>query len=206
MEDSMADDPNIGMPGNLLQMAASDWEQAFFDMAANWETYGSVVRPEEPRPEHDQDHEENKPNLKDEDDEPNLKHEDDEPNLKHEDFEPTLKHEDYEPTLKHDPDHENDESNPEADIDPDEEDYEPNYSAMVAKKWNPIFERLKADEHDVECMFFHTRQGCLAPAGTCPFKHTPLRDHMLSNGGYHRFSAEGGYNEYDFYMNFIGSD
>ncbi|KAJ7472178.1 hypothetical protein FB451DRAFT_1175924 [Mycena latifolia] len=40
MEDSMADDPNIGMPGNLLQMAASDWAQSFYDMAANYEAYG----------------------------------------------------------------------------------------------------------------------------------------------------------------------
>ncbi|KAJ6525033.1 hypothetical protein DFH09DRAFT_1368266 [Mycena vulgaris] len=103
MEDSMADDPNIGMRGNLLQMAASDWAQSFYDMAANYEAYGSVVRPQEPGSER------------------------------------------Y---------------------------YDPSYHAIVSEKWNPIFERVKADEHDVVCMFVRTRPGCLAPAGACPFKHS----------------------------------
>ncbi|KAJ7752425.1 hypothetical protein DFH07DRAFT_521270 [Mycena maculata] len=129
MEESMADDLNIGMPGDLLQMAASNWAQSMYDMAANYGTYGSVVKPEEPRPEHDPDH----------------------------------------------------------------EDYQPNYADMVAAKWNPIFERAKADEHDIECMFFHTRQGCLAPAGSCQFKHTPLREHTFSDGGFGRISAEQAY-------------
>ncbi|KAJ7450030.1 hypothetical protein B0H11DRAFT_324759 [Mycena galericulata] len=134
MEESMADDLNIGMPGNLLQMA-SNWAQSFYDMAANYETYGSVVKPEEPRPEHDPDH----------------------------------------------------------------DDYEPNYHAMVSAKWNPIFERAKADEHDIECMFVHTRQGCRAPAGSCLFKHTPLREHRFSDGGFGRMQPS----SYEFYM---GSD
>ncbi|KAJ7102786.1 hypothetical protein C8R44DRAFT_887521 [Mycena epipterygia] len=103
MEDSMADDPNIG---------------SFYDMAANYGAYGSIVRPQEPCPEHDPDH----------------------------------------------------------------EDYEPNYHAMVAEKWNPIFER--ADQHDVECMFFHAKQGCLAPEGSCPFKYTPKKNLPCSDGGF----------------------
>ncbi|KAJ7026983.1 hypothetical protein C8F04DRAFT_101149 [Mycena alexandri] len=40
MEDSMADDPNIWTPASVLQMAASEWAQSFYDMAANYETYG----------------------------------------------------------------------------------------------------------------------------------------------------------------------
>ncbi|KAJ7187217.1 hypothetical protein C8R46DRAFT_1059158 [Mycena filopes] len=133
MEDSMADDPNIGSPASLLQMAASNWEQSFYDMMANYQAYGSVVKPAVPLPQHDPDH----------------------------------------------------------------EDHEPNWTPMVADKWNPILARLRADEHDVECMFAHTRQGCLAPAGACPFKHTPKSAQTFSNGGYHRISPE---DAYRFYM------
>ncbi|KAJ6590226.1 hypothetical protein B0H10DRAFT_1961160 [Mycena sp. CBHHK59/15] len=32
--------PNIGMSGNLLQMAASNWSQSFYDMAANYQAFG----------------------------------------------------------------------------------------------------------------------------------------------------------------------
>ncbi|KAJ7328760.1 hypothetical protein DFH08DRAFT_1084304 [Mycena albidolilacea] len=135
MEDSMADDPNIGMPGNLLQMAASDWAQTFYDTIANYEMYGSVVKPSEPHPEPDPDHPPNHANPE---------------------------HEDY---------------------DPDYEIEYPDYPTLVAAKWNSIFERVKTDEHDVECMFKHTRQGCLEPAGACPFKHTPSSSHSFADGG-----------------------
>jgi hypothetical protein len=95
--------------------------------------------------------------------------------------------------------------------DPDHQEHQPklsNCAALVAEKWNPIFERVKvslyfcidsrrqmhvftteqADEHDVECMFFHTRQGCLVAAGTCPFKHTPLKDIPFSDDASHQAS------------------
>ncbi|KAJ7450039.1 hypothetical protein B0H11DRAFT_2246970 [Mycena galericulata] len=75
MEESMADDPSIGMPGNLLQMAASSWAQNFYDMAANYEGFGnspstllclwlfmeirvyvgSVLRPQAPQPQRQYD-------------------------------------------------------------------------------------------------------------------------------------------------------
>ncbi|KAK7028472.1 hypothetical protein R3P38DRAFT_2936717 [Favolaschia claudopus] len=127
MEESMADDHTIGIPGSLLQMAASTWTQVFYDMMVNYEIYGSVVKPVEPRPQHDPEH----------------------------------------------------------------EDYQPNNAPMVAEKWNSIFARVKADKYDVECMFVHSSQGCLAPAGTCPFKHTPRRDHLPSDGGMAACMPEG---------------
>ncbi|KAF9022596.1 hypothetical protein BDZ89DRAFT_1115426 [Hymenopellis radicata] len=137
MEDSMADDPNVGVPGNLLQMAASiSRAQTFYDVIVNYEIYGSVVKPEEPRPKR-----ESNPDQK----------------------------ADGQPEKDHQPDE-------------DYEDEEPDYAGMVATKWNAIFERVKADEHDVECMFVHSRQGCLAPAGTCQFKHTSLADNPPSDG------------------------
>jgi hypothetical protein len=39
-------------------------------------------------------------------------------------------------------------------------------------------------------MFFHTTQGCLAAAGTCPFKHTPLRDIHSSDSGMYATQSE----------------
>ncbi|KAF7340812.1 hypothetical protein MSAN_02110400 [Mycena sanguinolenta] len=134
MEDSMETNPNIRMPGSLLHMASSDWAQTFYDMMVNYEIYGSVVRPEEPRSNHTATQERNPGDQPDEEDE-------------------------------------------------DEEDSPPpDYAALVATKWNAMFERVKANEYDVECMFVHSRQGCLVPAGTCPFKHTPLTDHHPSDG------------------------
>ncbi|KAJ7666740.1 hypothetical protein DFH06DRAFT_1469938 [Mycena polygramma] len=209
MEDSMADDPNIGSPGSLLQMAASDWEQSFFDMAANYEAYGSVVRPEEPRPprpprpERDLNHE---ARVKVEDDKEGvlgLARPDGDP-----DHEDRVKAEDDKegvpsPRPESDPDHEGEDRGDE--YDEEEEDYEPDYASMVAAKWNPIFERFKADKHDVECMFFHTTQRCLAPDGTCPYKHTPRRDIPFADGGHGRISQEDAY-AYNFYMDFCDSD
>ncbi|KAJ7199931.1 hypothetical protein GGX14DRAFT_467050 [Mycena pura] len=152
MEDSMADDRNIGSPASVLQMAASDWVQSFYDMMANYETYGSVVKPSVPIPQHDPDHEESEP----------------------EESEP----EEYEP----------------------EEYNERDWTPMVANKWDPILARLKADQHDVECMFAHTAQRCLAQAaGTCPFKHTPTSAQAFSDGGYRRISYEDEYAMYRFY-------
>ncbi|KAJ7232165.1 hypothetical protein B0H12DRAFT_1145799 [Mycena haematopus] len=152
MEDSMADDPNVGMPGNLLQMAASTWAQTFYDMMVNYEIYGSVVKPEEPRPEHESDPDRQEQKT------------------------------DGQPEKDHQPDEGQSDEEGE-DYEDEEEDYvKPDYASMVATKWNAIFERVKTDEHDVECMFVHSRQGCIAPAGTCQFKHTPLADNPPSDG------------------------
>ncbi|KAF7333449.1 hypothetical protein MVEN_02360900 [Mycena venus] len=182
MEDSMADDPNIRMPGNLLQMAATTWAQTFYDMIANYEIHGSVVRLEEPRPENEPDQEsEEKVKVKEEDEEGPKR-------------DPDQEDEEKEKVEVKEEDEDEDEED-------DEEDYQPNYAAMVAAKWNPIFERVKANEYDVECMFVHSTQGCLAPPGTCPFKHTPLRDHAFSDGGYGRGLAMDGYEYgYEYYM------
>jgi hypothetical protein len=56
----------------------------------------------------------------------------------------------------------------------------------------------QTNDHDMECMFSHCPQGCLAQEGACPFKHTPLHEHTFSGGNPYVMEESFGYYGYDF--------